>query len=278
MTSRSASRPVSSHSRSSASNSRREVAGRRRELGRARPRRSGAGRPGRPIEVADVEALAHDLAVDLALGRHVDHGRRRGRAPCSRAGGPAARPLLGARTSPRARRAARGASRHEVMPCFGELAVARLDLAAAADPAAAADRVDVDAERAGGVEDGRARRRTGRAGPDGVKMTSASSATGGRSPVSRAGRRPRPRRRRRPAGPARPRRRVARLAAIQRPQSRVVAHQHVGGHDRVPHLGVQRVRDRRGQPGGDRHRQERGVDALPVRQPEAHVRGAAGAC
>ena len=52
-------------------------------------------------------------------------------------------------------------------PVLGELADALLDLAAAADPAAAADRVDVDAEPAGGVEHGRARRRTGRAGPTG---------------------------------------------------------------------------------------------------------------
>jgi hypothetical protein len=37
-----------------------------------------------------------------------------------------------------------------------------------------------------------------------------------------------------------------------------------------------RVGDRRRQPRGDRHAQERTVDALAVRQPETHVRGTAG--
>ena len=39
-------------------------------------------------DVARVGLLAHDLAVDLALRRHVDHDVRRDDAPCSRAGGP----------------------------------------------------------------------------------------------------------------------------------------------------------------------------------------------
>ena len=39
---------------------------------------------------------------------------------------------------------------------------------------------------------------------------------------------------------------------------------------------MQRVRDRRGHAGADRHRQERGVDAVALRQAEADVRRAAG--
>ena len=115
--------------------------------------------------------------------------------------------------------------------------------------------------------------------PDGVKITSASAG-------SLIGRRlsPRPATRRRPAAAA-PVDPAALLALgrglAERPDPaaalRVVAHQHVGGHDRVPDALRDRVRDRRGQPARDRHRQERPVDPLAVRQPEADVRGAAGA-
>src|SRR5262245_27985225 len=57
---------------------------------------------------------------------------------------------------------------------------------------------------------------------------------------------------------------------------RVVAHHHVGAEAGAHGLGVQRVRDRRGEARGDRHRQEGAVDAVAVRQAEADVRGAAG--
>src|SRR6478735_929058 len=44
----------------------------------------------------------------------------------------------------------------------------------------------------------------------------------------------------------------------------VVAHQHVGGHDAVADALGDRVGDRGGESTGDRHRQERPVDALAV--------------
>src|SRR5262245_10066072 len=57
---------------------------------------------------------------------------------------------------------------------------------------------------------------------------------------------------------------------------RVVAHHHVGAEAGAHGLGVQRVRDRRGEARGDRHGEEGAVDAVAVRQAEADVRGAAG--
>src|SRR5262245_4061682 len=56
----------------------------------------------------------------------------------------------------------------------------------------------------------------------------------------------------------------------------VVAHHHVGAEAGAHGLGVQRIRDRRGEARGDRHRQEGAVDAVAVGQAEADVRGAAG--
>ena len=139
-----------------------EVAGRRRELGR---RDLDVVEPDDRVdrERPDVEALAHDLAVDLALGRDVDeHVAADGRG--ARQPPVGGQPLLGpvGRLEVGERRQVAGLGRDAVLR---ELAEALRHLAAAADPAPAADRVDVDAERAGGVEDGRPGRRTGRAGP-----------------------------------------------------------------------------------------------------------------
>ena len=70
------------------------------------------------------DALADDLAMDLALGRDVDDDVAvdRGRAAEAPIRGEPAR--VG-RTPPRRLRTARGARRSEVMPCFGELAYRR---------------------------------------------------------------------------------------------------------------------------------------------------------
>ncbi len=130
---------------------------RRGELAAARPRRSGAGRPGRSTKSRTVDALAHDLAVDLALRRDVDEDVAVDVRRCSQAAGRRRGPWrrgTSASIAPGGDRwsGARGDA------VLGERADARLDLAAAADAAPAADRVDVDAERARGVEDGRARR------------------------------------------------------------------------------------------------------------------------
>ena len=147
------------------------------------------------------------------------------------------------------------------------LALAHLHLAAPADPAAAADRVEVDAEPARGVEHGRAR---GRTRPAPRRREDDESVVGSRPRPPSAG--PRGRR----AGPPSPPRSPSPLPGDPRRAVRVVPHHHVGGPDRLPHLGVQRARDRRGEARRDRHRQEGGVEPGPVRQPEADVRGAAG--
>ena len=148
---RSASRSVRPHSRSSASKS------------RARSPAGDASSGGVDLdvvepddrvdlEVADVEALADDLAMDLALGRDVDDGVAAEVRPCRTAGarrrGPCRRGTS-LSTAPNGDRC----SGRGLDPVLRERADALLDLAAAADPAPAADRVDVDAERPGRVED-----------------------------------------------------------------------------------------------------------------------------
>ena len=65
-------RPVSPHSRSSASRSRVQVARRATRARAARPRRVEA-HDRVDLDRVRVRLLAHDLAVDLALGWHVDH-------------------------------------------------------------------------------------------------------------------------------------------------------------------------------------------------------------
>ncbi len=127
-----------------------EVAGRRGQLGRhdldvvqADDRVDGEG--------ADVEALADDLTVDLALGRDVDEdvAADRGGAGEAAVVGQALLVAVG-RLQLRERREVAGRGRD---PVLGELAEALGHLAAAADAAPAAHRVDVDAERARRVED-----------------------------------------------------------------------------------------------------------------------------
>ena len=139
----------------------REVAGRRRQLGR---RDLDVVEPDDRVddEVADVEALAHDLAMDLALGRDVDEdvAADLGRARQPPVGGQALLVAVG-RLERRERRQVAGLRDD---PVLRELAETLGHLAAAADPAPAADRIDVDAERARRVEDRRARSRTGRDG------------------------------------------------------------------------------------------------------------------
>ena len=151
-TCRSASRPVRP-TRARAPRTADQVAGRRRELG---PLDLDVVEPddGVDLEVAHVEALADDLAVDLALLRDVDQARRRGPWPCNRAGGRAS-------PSPCAVAGLHGAEWREAVrrrrdPVLRERPDADRHLAAAADAAPAADRVDVDAERARRVEDRRA--------------------------------------------------------------------------------------------------------------------------
>ena len=246
-------------------------------------------------EVADRDALPDDLPVDLALGRDVDEDvavdRRRGSRGDDR---PRARGA--GRTRPRRRRPARGCAPDERIPCFGYSPSAGRTWQRPHSPrppqtesrstprARAASRTVVPSAN-------RPRR------PDGVKMTSGSApevttrrrrchaaapapeaAPPAAASARRLTRRPRSPAAIAPSGPL-PipgSGRGGRLTRIQRAASAVVAHQDVGGHDGRPDLRRQRVRDRRGQPGRDRHRQEGRVDPLPVRQPEADVRGAAG--
>ena len=107
------------------------------------------------VELADVEALPHDLPVDLALGRDVDHD------VAANVGGAAEPAASGQTLGPvvlgfdRAGRGQVVGGRDDAV--LGKLAHALLDLAASADPAPAADRIDVHAELAGGVEDRRPR-------------------------------------------------------------------------------------------------------------------------
>ena len=115
--------------------------------------------------------------------------------------------------------------------------------------------------------------------PDGVKMTSGVGGLAHGRPLSRRPRfRPAPAR----AGDVDP----APLLALQRGRPErpdpaaalgVVAHQHVGGHHRMADTFGDRVRDRRREPAGDRHREVAAVDPLAVGQAEADVRRAAGA-
>ena len=103
-------------------------------------------------EGSGIEVLAHDLAVDLALGRDVDHGiaEQVDRARQAPVGGQG---MLGAvgrlQLRGRGKVVGRGGD-----PVLRERSEARGHGTATADPAPAADRVDVDAERTSRVEDG----------------------------------------------------------------------------------------------------------------------------
>ncbi len=144
------------------------------------------------LEVAHVEALAHDLAVDLALGRDVDQD-------VALDGRCAAQATIGGKAVDQAiLRLDLGRGR-EVLGQrgdaeLGERADPGADLAAAADPPAAADRVDVDTERARGVEDGGALGETtppSRRGEDDLAFGAVGHRRWlSRRPASRPGRRP----------------------------------------------------------------------------------------
>ena len=105
-------------------------------------------------EVARLGALAHDLLVNLALGRHINDeialDERRAAQPAAlgegAAGGIARLPLA---------RWAQMVGR-TLDPELGEVARARLDLTAAAEAPAPAYRIEIDADGAGGIEDRRA--------------------------------------------------------------------------------------------------------------------------
>ena len=106
------------------------------------------------LDVADLGALADDLLVDLALGRDVD--QRVGLE-----GGLAGEAAAGCQALALVEAGLGGGGRAEMaggalQPVLGVAAFGHGHLAAAADGAAAADAVDVDAELAGGGEDGRA--------------------------------------------------------------------------------------------------------------------------
>ncbi len=106
------------------------------------------------VEVADVEVLANDLAVDLALRRDIDDDVASETGDAREATGRLeAATVAVLHLGAGERRQVFGA---RLDPVLGEAAHALLDLAAAADPAPPADRVDVDAEPARRVQDGRA--------------------------------------------------------------------------------------------------------------------------
>jgi hypothetical protein len=102
------------------------------------------------LDVAGLGLLAHDLAVELAVGWHVDD-------QVAEQPGVAAEPPVGGQPAAVAVAALRLAERRQVRGAgrdaeLGVGALADRDLAAPADPPPGADRVEVGAEPAGGVE------------------------------------------------------------------------------------------------------------------------------
>ena len=205
--------------------------------------------------------------MDLALGRHVhdDIGAHLGQAAEAPLSGDAAtrRELDLQRRRRREMLQARGDA------VLRELAHRWFDLATPAEAVAAAHRVDVHAEPAGRVE----HRRPGREAPspprwreddERVGRDLAHALAAALPARRRLTRRPRRHPRRPPDAPGSSARR------------RVVAHEDIGGHDRLADLRRHRVRDRRRQAARDRHREERAVDTFSPRQAEADVGGAAG--
>src|SRR4029079_15459090 len=77
-------------------------------------------------------------------------------------------------------------------------------------------------------------------------------------------------------GPGRARGRHFAVLANPVRAMRVMAHHHIGSQAGLHDLGVQRIGDRRSEPGTDRHGQERGVDAVAIGQAETDVGGPAG--
>ena len=134
------------------------------------------------LDIAQLGALAHDLLVNLAVGRHVDDRI----AEQQRLAGQAAARLeaalvvvAGLDLAPLAQ--VLGAADDAVL---GELADALDDLAAAAEAAAAADGIDVDAQAAGRLQHRRADGKRPRR-PEGVNTTRASSSAVPPPPGSR---------------------------------------------------------------------------------------------
>ena len=218
-----------------------EVAARSCMSGSARPRRSAAGRPDRARSSRTVGALAHDLAVDLALGRHVDDDvaarpARVQRQPAVRRRGPALAVALprrranGVRCVGGRRDAVLGEAPARRRPGSGRRSPRPPQTESMSTPSCRAPR------RARSCRPRTAaparRREDDERHPRGSAVALARR---GRRPARRP-RAPRARRRagrgdrRRSAGASRNRR-------IQRARVRVVAHQHVGGHDRGLDLG-----------------------------------------
>ena len=141
------------------------------------------------LDVAHVRFLAHDLLVHLALGWNVDHDvgedPRGATEPATGGQGPIARIGL---LDP-----AHGGQRRRVAgdPVLRVLALAHRDLATPADPATTADRVEVDPERAGGVEHGRADRHRRAAARRHERDAGLVAHAAGASPPRRAARPPR---------------------------------------------------------------------------------------
>src|SRR3954451_17773446 len=167
-------------------------------------------------ELADVEALADDLAVDLALGRDVDEDVA---ADLGRAGQPPVRRktllLAVGRLEDSERRQVSGLGDD---PVLRELAETLGHLAAAADAAPATHGVDVHAERARRVEDRRPRREptaTAGRGEDDERVVShvSQGTVARRYPTAATARRLMRRRLTSPSGTG------TRWAVIHRPQS-----------------------------------------------------------
>ena len=102
-----------------------------------------------------LRALAHDLPMNLAFGRHVDDeiAANPGLAAEPSAGGerPALRGVAALDLAPR-----RHMIRARMNGVLGEIALGDVDLTAAANASSAADRIEIDAERARGFEHTRA--------------------------------------------------------------------------------------------------------------------------
>src|SRR6185369_16402499 len=104
-----------------------------------------------------LDRLAHDLAMDLAVSRHVDDDvaedvRRAGEAS-------SLRQRLAFAVAPLDLREGRQMVGARDDAVLGELALSQIDLTASADAAPAADGVDIDAERARCLEHRRSERK-----------------------------------------------------------------------------------------------------------------------
>ena len=98
-------------------------------------------------EVVDLWPLADHLSVDHGVGRHLDHHVIEGSGSACQ---PAA---LGERLAPAIGRLGLGAGREAVLAVVDAGEAADLHLTSAADTAAGADRVEIDADSPCGIED-----------------------------------------------------------------------------------------------------------------------------